>query len=100
MVSYNNYGSTEQRRNHYEETHFFLFLALVLLLAVFPARNAKSYKYVDANRKPLILNIPLTASGVKERNQMESFRMNFANVKNGKVTLDYIFIGPSELAPN
>lgn len=49
---------------------------------------------------PLILNIPLTASGVKERNQMESFRMNFANVKNGKVTLDYIFIGPSELAPN
>ena len=27
------------------------------------------------------------------------FRMNFANLKNGKVTIDYIYIGPSALAP-
>lgn len=62
--------------------------------------NAKSFTYDSVNGKFLVLNIPLTASGVKALNQIETFRMNFANVKNGKVTLDYIFIGPSELAPN
>jgi hypothetical protein len=62
--------------------------------------NAKSFTYDSVNGKFLILNIPLTASGIKALNQIETFRMNFANVKNGKVTLDYIFIGPSELAPN
>lgn len=61
--------------------------------------NAKSYNISDAAGKYLVLNIPLTASGVKSLSKMETFRMNFANLKNGKVTIDYIYIGPSALAP-
>ena len=62
--------------------------------------NAKSYTYDSANGRFLVLNIPLTDSGVKSLNQIETFRINFANVKNGKITIDYIYVGPSELAPN
>ena len=62
--------------------------------------NAKSYNISDATGKYLVLNIPLTASGVKSLSKMETFRMNFANLKNGKVTIDYIYVGPSALAPN
>ena len=62
--------------------------------------NAKSYNIADATGKYLVLNIPLTTAGVKSLTKMETFRMNFANIKNGKVTIDYIYVGPSALAPN
>ncbi len=62
--------------------------------------NAQSYTYASANGKWLVLNIPATAAGIKGLDKIETFRMNFANVKNGKVTIDYIYVGPSELAPN
>ncbi len=63
------------------------------------ASDAKSYKFKDANGKYLELDIPLTAKGVKSLNRIETFRMNFANVKNGKVTIDYIYVGQNPDRP-
>ena len=63
------------------------------------ASNAKGYSLSDATGKYLTLDIPLTSSGVKSLKQIETFRMNFANIKNGSVKIDYIYIGKQNDLP-
>ncbi len=63
------------------------------------ATDKKTYALDKATSGYLTLDIPLTDSGVYSLSKIDSLRVTFDNIKNGTVTIDYIYVGKTRVTP-
>ena len=60
------------------------------------ATNKKTYSLDKATSGYVNLDISLTDSGIRSLSQVDSLRVTFDNIKNGTVTIDYIYMGKTK----
>ncbi|MBR4309264.1 MAG: hypothetical protein IKT58_06690 [Oscillospiraceae bacterium] len=63
------------------------------------ATDRVSYTLSNATSSYLTVTVPLTDSGVRSIDRLDSLKLTFENIKNGSVKIGYIYIGKNNALP-